>query len=308
MAADRPDSGHARRGIVYALGAAVVSGVAVFLNADAIKAFPSATVATTDKNLVAAVMLAGAAVLAEARRPGAALVRPRRPAQWWGLAAVAVIGGSIPFVLFFEGLAQATSVRAQFLHKTLVIWVALLALVVLRERLRPLHLAAVGLLVWGQAAIGGGVSGLSSGRGEAMILAATLLWAVEVVVAKRLLADLPPLTVALARMGGGVVLLVAWTAVTEGLPVPDAGQLGWALLTGAILAGYVACWYAALARAGALDVTAVLVLAAPVTALLDAAARGRSLAPQGVGLVLVAAGVALVAAAALRRTPARAAG
>jgi len=308
MAADRPDPGRARRGIAFALGAAAISGVAVFLNADAVKAFPSGTVATTYKNLVAVVLLAGATALAAARQPGTALARPRRAGQWWGLATVAVVGGSIPFVLFFEGLARATSVRAAFLQKTLVIWVALLALVVLRERLRPTHLAAIGLLVWGQAAVGGGVSGLSGGRGETMILAATLLWAVEVVVAKRLLASLPTLTVALARMGGGVVLLLAWTAATKGLPVPDAGQLGWALLTGAILAGYVACWYGALARAGAIDVTAVLVLAAPVTALLDASARGRPLAPQGLGLVLVAAGVALVAAAAVRRTRVRTAG
>jgi len=52
------------------------------------------------------------------------------------------------------------------------------------------------------------------GAAEAMILAATLLWAVEVVVAKRLLADLPPLTVGLGRMGLGVVVLLGWLAAT----------------------------------------------------------------------------------------------
>jgi drug/metabolite transporter (DMT)-like permease len=74
-------------------------------------------------------------------------------------------------------------------------------------------------------------------------------------------------------------------------------QWAWALATGAILTVYVATWYAALARAPALDVTAVLVLGAVVTALLDAAVNGEALAPQGLGLVLVTAGGLLIVAA-----------
>ena len=45
-----------------------------------------------------------------------------------------------------------------------------------------------------------------------------------------------------------------------------AAQWGWALLTGLLLTAYVATWYAALARAQAVDVTAVLVFGAVVTA------------------------------------------
>jgi uncharacterized membrane protein len=79
----------------------------------------------------------------------------------------------------------------------------------------------------------------------------------------------------------------------------DAGQWQWILVTGLILTAYVATWYAALARAQAIDVTAVLVFGAVVTALLSGAADG---APVDVtGTVLVAAGAALVAVAALRR-------
>ena len=48
-------------------------------------------------------------------------------------------------------------------------------------------------------------------------------------------------------------------------------QLGWVLATGVLLACYVGTWFAALARAQAVDVTAVLVLAAPITAGLSAA-------------------------------------
>jgi drug/metabolite transporter (DMT)-like permease len=287
-------------GIALAFATALVSGVAVFVNGYAVKAFGDAGVYTTAKNLVAAALLAVLAAVAAARGSTARPTRPRTRGQWAGLAAVAVVGGSVPFLLFFEGLARASSVQAAFIHKTLVIWVALLAVPLLSERIGPAHVAAIGLLVWGQAVLGGGVGGVRAGAGEAMILAATVLWAVEVIVAKRLLAGLPSLTVGLARMGLGVPVLLGWLAVTgqAGALVALGGrQWAWALATGAILGVYVATWYAALARAPAVDVTAVLVVGAVVTALLDAAVKGKALAPHGPGLTLLTAGALLIAAA-----------
>ena len=52
-----------------------------------------------------------------------------------GCSRVAVVGGSVPFVLFFEGLARAEATQAAFIQKTLVVWVALLAVPLLHERL-----------------------------------------------------------------------------------------------------------------------------------------------------------------------------
>jgi drug/metabolite transporter (DMT)-like permease len=126
-----------------------------------------------------------------------------------------------------------------------------------------------------------------------MLLAATLLWSVEVVVAKWLLAEVSSWTVGLARMGLGSAALVAWLAVRGQLAALGSltqEQLGWALVTGALLAGYVASWFAALARAQAVDVTAVLVLAAPVTAALNAAVTGTALSPQASWLALLLLG------------------
>ncbi|MBP1632141.1 MAG: protein of unknown function transrane, partial [Acidobacteria bacterium] len=171
----------------------------------------------------------------------------------------------------------------------------------LAERLTALHVGAMALLVAGQAVITG-VGGLTFGVGEAMILAATLLWAIEVIIARRLLADVPAPTVALARMGIGAVVLVGWTVATGGfasLGALTAVHWGWALVTGLVLTGYVATWYGALARAHAVDVTAVLVFGAVVTALLETGIRGAAL-PSAAGLALVSAGAALAALAAAR--------
>ncbi len=294
-----------RQGLALALAAAVISGFAVYTNSYGVRAFGNATVYTTAKNLVAAIVLAAALAVAGRRMPREAFTpaaRPRGAAEWGGLAAIAVIGGSVPFILFFEGLARVSSGDAAFIQKTLVIWVALLAVPLLGERIGPWHIAAIAGLVGGQAILGGGVDGIKPGSGEAMIFAATLLWAVETVIARRLLRGLSALTVATARMGGGAAILIGYTlATTRWAALTAIGwhQWSWAIGTGLILAAYVATWYAALARAGAIDVTALLVPAALITALLQAGTR--ALAPQWPGLLLVAAGGAVMLLLATRK-------
>jgi drug/metabolite transporter (DMT)-like permease len=292
-------------GIARALPAATISGVAVFVNGYGVRAVPDPTVYTTAKNLVTAAVLVVLLAAVVADRPIAHPVAARRP-QWTMLAAVAVIGGSVPFVLFFEGLARASSTHAAFVQKTLVVWVAALAVPLLGERLRPLHVAAMAMIVGGLVALDGGLAGFRFGDGELLVLAATALWAVETVIAKRLLAGTPPLTVAAARMGGGVVLLVGWLAATGRLhALQHLGARGWlwSAATGAILAGYVVTWYAALARSGAIEVTAILTVGAVITAALSTVVKGTGLSATGLaGLALVAAGAALVAAMALGAT------
>lgn len=283
-----------RTGLLLALATAGISGVAVFLNGYGVRAFGNATAYTTAKNLVAALVLL--AVVAAGGRAGARLTRPTARREWVGLGLVAVVGGSVPFVLFFEGLARASSAQSAVIHKTLLVWVALLAVPLLGEKLTAWHGIAFLLLVVAQVGLVGGVPrGLASG--ELMILAATLLWSVEVVLAKRLLAGLSSWTLGVARMAGGSVVLVAWSAAQghlAGLGAVDAAGWGWVLLTGLILAGYVATWFGALARAQAVDVTAVLVLAAPITAVISAVVDGTPLGPQALWLLMVVAGAALV--------------
>lgn len=306
-------------GVVVAGATALVSGVSVFVNSYGVHAVKQPAVYTTAKNLVAAVLLlAGLALvhLRSRRGDGARLdrsaahgdvgiLRHLGAARWVGIGYVGVVGGGAAFVLFFTGLARTTAEPAAFLHDTLVVWVALLALPFLRERLAPWNVAAIGLLVVGQVAVAGGVGHLVAGRGEVLVLAATLLWAVETVVAKRLVTDVPPALLGAARMSIGVVVLVAYVALSghwATLVGLDAHQLGWALLTGALLALYVSTWMLALSRARALDVTSVLVASVVVTALLQAAAGKGGLGPEALGLALVSAGTAAVVWSWPRRT------
>jgi uncharacterized membrane protein len=105
-------------------------------------------------------------------------------------------------------------------------------------------------------------------------------------------------------MGLGSVVLLGWLAGTGrlgDLASLTGQQVQWLAVTGLLLTAYVAVWFAALARAQAVDVTAVLVLGAVGTAVLSGVLDGVELAPQAVWLALITAGVALVGAAMLRR-------
>lgn len=285
-----------RAGLALAFTAAVISGFAVYVNSYGVRSFGNATAYTTAKNLVAALILLAALAVASAASPREGFTRPRTGPHWAGLAAVAVIGGCVPFVLFFQGLSMVSPASGAFTYHTLVIWVALLAVPLLRERFTGWHAAAIAALVGGQALLGGGTGTMRASEGEMMILAATLLWAVEVIVVKRLVRDLSPLTVASARMGGGAALLLCWTLATHADALAAAGWHQWsiAVATGVILALNVAATYAALARIGAIDVTAIGVSGAIITALLQGT-------PDWAGVALVAAGTALALLAARSR-------
>ena len=286
--------GGARWGIALAFAAALISGVAIYVNAFAVKQLPDAAVYTTLKNGVAGLVLVAAVLLSGAGRHVGKLSRR----QLLTLLVVGVVGGSVPFVLFFSGLAMATAPNAAFIHKTLFVWVALLAVPFLGERLGLAPLAALAVLFVGQALVLS-PAGMGWGTGEWMILAATLLWTVETIVVKRLLDAVPSGLVGACRLGVGLVVLVGFLAMTGKLGIIgqlSAGQWAWALLTGIILAAYVGTWFAALQRAPASVVTSVLVVGAVITGLLSALSKGVLPAPQALGgYVLIAAAVAVLA-------------
>ncbi len=299
-------AGQRRKGIEIAVGAAVVSGFAVFVNGLAVRSFDDPTVYTTAKNLIAGTVLL-IALVATTTVASAPRVSSLPRSAWPTLAVIAVLGGAVPFVLFFEGLARATSTNAAFLHKTLVVWVAIGATVFLHERLTALHVVAIGLLLLGHLWVTGGLGAATFGSAELLVLGATLCWSAEVLIVKRLMVVVPYQIAAMTRMVGGSVLLLCWLAIKG-----DLGELGgfapsqwaWLLVTGTTLAAFVGTWYAALSMAPAIDVTAVLVLGAVITGLLNSGFRGAPLTVDSWGYVLIALGAVAVAARTLH-TPHR---
>ncbi len=301
-------------GVAVAGATAAISGVSVFVNSYGVRAVTSPAVYTTAKNVVAALVLCAVAGVAwRAKWPPLSLgnfvtvertERAPRAAVALALAYVGVVSGGLAFVLFFNGLASSAPAAAAFWRDTMLIWVAVLAGSALSERVRWWNGAAIALVVLGQVIVAGGVGPVALSSGELAVLASSVLWAVEVVLIRRLLRGLAPALVSVVRMGGGSITLLVYLGATGQLGALaglDATQWSWAAGTGLLLAGYVATWTTALSRARAVDVSSVLVGGAVLTWLLQAAAGTAPLTGRAAGLVLVAAGVGLVAVGAARQ-------
>jgi drug/metabolite transporter (DMT)-like permease len=288
----------AGKGILLATATAVISGLSVYVNAFGVRQVPDAVVYTTAKNAVAALLLVGLLVLAGRAREAVGVEGRRR----WGVLAIGLIGGSIPFILFFTGLALAAAPTAAFIHKTLFIWVAVMAVPFLGERLGLVQVGAMGVLLAGVLLVGP-LPGAAWGIGETMIAAATLFWSVEVILAKRLLTGISSHSLAAARMGLGLLVLLGFLALTGrlgGLFTIGAEGMLWVVVTGFLLAGYVSTWYAGLRLAPATMVTSVLVGGGVITAVLSVVGGGASPGiPVLVGYLLIVAGVVLVIGLAL---------
>ena len=283
-----------RWGIALATATATISGVSIFINGLVVKEFGDPVALTGARNLLVGLVLLGILVASG----GAREVRALHHRQAGGLLAIAVIGGSVPFILFFSGLAEASGPGAALIHKTLFIWVAALAVVFLGESLGIAQVIAIVALLAGTLLIGP-TGAIGVGPAEIMILAATLMWSVEVVIARRMLGgdQVSVRLAATSRMALGAIVILGFL-VTSGRvgAVAAFTPWQWAIVagTGALLLGYVTTWYAALQRAPASLVTSVLVGGALVTSALATIRTGTIPAPTvEAGLGLLAVGIAV---------------
>lgn len=275
------------------MATAVISGFAVFFNKFAGKAFSDSGVFTTLKNIPVAVLFLGIIFLPKFFKE----LKILNKTQWTYLLLIGVVGGAIPFLMFFKGLALASAANAAFIHKTLFIWVGVLAVIFLKEKLGRMQIAAFGLLFLGNLILGG-LKSWQFGAGEILVLGATLLWSVEYILAKKVLSAVSSEIVGWARMFFGSIFLVLFLIATgrvEGLLSVSLLQTKWILLSSALLFGYVFIWYKALKMERASLVTCFLVPASLITTLLNSIfVTGRfSLEQAGAGILFAASLVLL---------------
>lgn len=282
-----------RTGLWLALAAATISGFAVSLNGFAVRAAPGPLAFTTGKNAVAAAVILTVLLLSPARAAAVPTLRSLDRRQRLVLGYVGVISGGLAFGLFFTGLSMASSTQAAFAQKSLILWVMVLAVPLLHERVGVPVLLAVAALVTGQVLLlagrGPGSAGVAAGL--AMVLVATVLWSVEIVLVRGWLTTVPAPLLGSVRLGVGTLVLLTWLAASGGSGQLAALPWSWVLLTGLILPAYVLTWFGALRRAPALEVTAVLVWGAFVTGLLAMPGSAAIDVSQVTGLALIAAGV-----------------
>jgi len=280
------------RGIILVLFTAVVSGLSIFLNSFAVQGI-NPFVFTALKNSLVAIALFSLIALA-AKREFRALLSARNLGK---LALIGLVGGSIPFALFFYALDISGGATAGFIHKSLFIFASLFAIILLREKMDRKFLAGAALLFAGNFFLFPPVGIFSFPA--LLIFAATLLWALENVISKHALGELPASMVAFGRMFFGALFLLSFLALTGqagfifSLSIP---QIGWVLLTSALLFLYVFTYYSGLKHLKVSTAASVLLLAQPITLALSSVFLGKAVSlSQGLGMLLVVFGVMLVA-------------
>lgn len=289
-------------GLLLVVSTAVISGVSTFVNAYAVHGTNSDAFVTV-RNVTVAAMLIPLALLARRELSG-----PLRAVDWGRLLLIGLIGGAIPFLLFFHGLALAAAagggLTASFLYRTLFLMATVLGVLYLKERFHPRVAVAAALLLGGNYLLLQLTSPIWT-TGSLYVFAATLLWAVEYTISKRTLRDLPGGVVAMGRMGFGGVFLVAYlllTAQVGAVAALSGGQWTWVLISAVLLTAFVATWYTGLRRVDLGIAASVLVLGFPITFVLSTLATGASLTlDQAVGVAAVVAGVVVAVGYSLLR-------
>lgn len=258
------------KGVYLAIVTAFISGIAIFINKFAVDAIQPPLVFTATKNFGVGFLII--AILLGTRKWNLIKKLTRREIVY--LILIGIIGGSIPFYLYFTGLSQIPAINAAIIHKTLIFWIALLAIPLLKEKLTRTQIIAVFLLFISNYIIGG-FKGFQFSGGETLVLIATMFWAVENILAKKILPTVDPDIVTSARMGFGSLILVGAAFITAPSGLSSVLNLNftqwfWMILTMATLLGYVMSWYRALKFAPAITVASVLVASTLVTNVLSA--------------------------------------
>ena len=288
-----------RKGIYFAFATSIISGVSIFLNKFAIAAIKPPLFFTTTKNIVVGLILVSV-IIAFRKLPQ---IRTLQKKDIVRLIMIGLVGGSLPFYLFFTGLANVPAANAAIIQKSLVVWVAILAIPFLKEKFSLLSILAVALLFIGNNYIGG-FKGFSFSSGELMIGGATMLWAVENVIAKKALKNIDADIVSAARMGLGAIVLLGATLLTAPSSLTsilsfDTTQWFWLGITSMLLVGYVMTWYRALALAPATTVTAILVFSTVITNVLSAIFVTHTWTEaMGIQVLLISVGVLMAYASA----------
>lgn len=248
------------KGVKFALVTALISGLANFLNKEIIISGIDPVLLSALKNGLVGIAFVGLAL---------PLFKTQKlqKSDWLKFVLIAVVGGSFSFILFFKGLAISTAIKGSFIHKTLFIWAAIWSLFFLKEKFNKYQF--VGLIIMAVSLLPLiKFKFFAWNRGEWMILAATLLWSVEVILVKRFLAKVDYRFLAASRMAFGAIIIFGFGFFSNSLSgIAELTLISWLKISivSAFLFGYVLTWYRALSLAPASLVTSILTLAFPVT-------------------------------------------
>lgn len=223
--------------------------------------------------------------------------------RWKILLLLGFLGFFLYQALSYQALAETTALNALLISATAPLVVALLGWIAFGERISPRLGAAIlvslsGVLVVITRADLSALAGLRVGRGDLLMLAATVVWALYSILLRRRPAELSPLGLVTVTALAGMLFTApayAWrTAAGDGmvLTLPTALALGYIGVFASVLAYLF--WNQGVAAVGASRAGLSMNLMPVFGAVLAVAFLGESFAlHHAIGAPLVLAGVLL---------------
>ncbi len=257
-----------KKGIFFALITAFISGFSIFYNKLVIIKGIDPLIFNIIKNGGVALILSLLLISKSNIKSFTSLSR----SHWMKLILIGIIGGSLPFVLFFEGLKIVSAADANLVHKSLFIWTAFLAIPILGEKLNIWQIVGYTIVAIGNIIIFG-LSGIGINSGILMIFTSTLLWSVESIIVKIALKEIDYKIVAWGRMFIGCFMLIVIALMQNKLILLtklSSGQIIPIFTSIILLSLYVVTLFKALKFAPVTLVTSILIIATPITNILSA--------------------------------------
>jgi len=276
-----------KKGLVFIFLTALVSGFSIFINKFGVKGIDPYIFAFL-KNLAVLLFIASSFILFKEYN----VMKNLKKIQWIKLALIGLFGGSIPFLLFFKGLSITSAVNAAFIHKTMFIYIAILAFIFLKEKINKTWILGAILLLTGNLLLIK-LKTFSFNIGDLMILTAAIFWAIENIISKHALKELSSRTVIFGRFFFGSLFILIFLGFTGNLAFSlTSGSYLWVLLTSAFLLLYNLAWYSGLKYIDVSKAACILSLGSPITTLLNYVYFGTAITlTQSIGMLLILAGI-----------------
>jgi len=255
---------------------ALISGLSIWLNKFGVEGI-NPYFFTTMKNVLVALILS---MIVLRNRKVKRKDLPR-------LALVGLVGGSVPFLLFFKGLQLTSAVSASFIHKMMFVPVGILSYLFLKEGMEKRNIISMILLTIGLV-LYTRIDFFAWNTGDLLVLGATILWGAEIVLSKRLMEDLDGSVVAWGRMFFGSLFLLVFLFGTGNFESVGTMEWGWIGVTSLLLFGYVSTFYNGMKKIRAAEASSILLFGVVVTSLLSGNVN--------FGLLLITLGVSILPA------------
>ena len=263
-------------GTMFAIITAIISGIAIPANKLFIVKLDPLVFTSVRSLIIGSVFL----LISLSRKE---FSKKRIKANWKSLLAIAAIGGALAFYLYFSGLKLTTAGRAAFLHKTLPLYVALLAFIFLKEKIDKKLLTAIILMFLGTiflyvGQVKPGEMWQNPSLGDLLVIAATFLWAVENIISRKVLRDGESnFIVSFSRMFFGGLILFGFLVLSSRLNQISltAEQTRNIFISAVILFGYVFFWYKSIKLINVSKASTFLLISPVISLLIGVSAFGE---------------------------------